>query len=62
MCVSPLKGFKVGVNPSGKPSYKITSYSCHHVEQQGDSIVESYIPVMSPYADHAFYDWIEIDQ
>lgn len=60
MCVSPLKGFKVGVNPSGKPAYKITSYSCHHVEQQGNSIVESYIPVMSPYASHAFYDWIEI--
>lgn len=25
-CYHPLKGFKIGVNPSGKPQYKITGY------------------------------------
>ena len=32
MCISPLKGFQIGWNPSGKPQYKICSYDTDHVE------------------------------
>ena len=31
-CYHPLKGFKIGVNPSGKPSYKITGYDVEAVK------------------------------
>lgn len=31
-CYHPLKGFPVGVNPSGKTAYRITSYKVDHVE------------------------------
>lgn len=31
-CYHPLKGFPVGVNPSGKTKYKITDYEVDHVE------------------------------
>lgn len=31
-CYHPLKGFKVGVNPSGKPQYKITSYDVDFIK------------------------------
>lgn len=35
-CYHPLKGFKIGVNPSGKPQYKITSYDTLAVKYEND--------------------------
>ena len=60
MCVSPLKGFRTGVNPSGKPSYKITSYSCDHVELHRHTLIDAYSSIVSRYAEAVYYDWIEI--
>lgn len=37
MCKHPLKGFQIGYHPSGKPMYKITSYSVDHVELVGNT-------------------------
>lgn len=36
-CFHPLKAFPIGVNPSGKPRYKICSYDVNHVFKSGDS-------------------------
>lgn len=36
-CYHPLKAFKVGVNPSGKPKYKICSYDVEYVYVKDDS-------------------------
>lgn len=36
-CYHPLKAFKVGVNPSGKPKYKICSYDVNYVYVKDDS-------------------------
>lgn len=58
-CYHPLKAFKVGVNPSGKPKYKICSYDveyvyvkddtcfCSNVRNPGSSfeLVEDYIEI-----------------
>lgn len=62
MCVSPLKGFIVGVNPSGKPRYKITSYSCHHVERPmgSDSLIPCYDSHIGANCSDYYDEWIEI--
>lgn len=44
-CFHPLKGFKIGVNPSGKPNYKITSYDTEYVIRDHD---DRWISVKSP--------------
>lgn len=31
-CYHPLKAWQIGVNPSGKPHYKITSYDCDYID------------------------------
>ena len=36
-CYHPLKAFKVGVNPSGKPKYKICSYDVQYVYVKDDT-------------------------
>lgn len=60
-CYHPLKAFPVGVNPSGKTAYKITSYQVHHVEQYDDGrLVPMSGPGRSGYCYRYFGDWIEI--
>ena len=41
-CFHPLKGFKIGVHPSGKDKYKITSYDCKYVIKNR---LGEYVPV-----------------
>ena len=41
-CFHPLKGFKIGVHPSGKDKYKITSYDCKYVVKNR---LGEYVPV-----------------
>lgn len=36
-CYHPLKGFQIGYHPSGKPNYKICSYSVDHLERSPQS-------------------------
>lgn len=36
-CYHPLKAFQIGLNPSGKPKFKICSYAVNHVFKNGDS-------------------------
>lgn len=60
-CYHPLKGFQIGVNPSGKPKYKIVSYEVHHIEDDGKG---HFIPVsdsfLSPYRKRAILDYVTI--
>ena len=42
MCISPLKGFQIGWNPSGKPQYKICSYDTDHVEYRNTDQVKTW--------------------
>lgn len=60
MCVSPLKGFQIGVNPSGKPDYKITSYKVHHIENIKGSWQKVYDDFESPYAKKIVRKFTEI--
>lgn len=59
-CYHPLKGFPVGVNPSGKPAYRITSYKVHHVERHGQQWKDAYDDNISPYAEEVRMNPIEI--
>lgn len=59
-CKHPLKGFKIGVNPSGKDNLKITSYKMDHVELIGDTFVPVEGSFVSRQAKKVFYDWQEI--
>lgn len=43
-CYHPLKAWRIGTNPSGKPSYKITSYDAIAVEHDLDRDI--WLPVM----------------
>ncbi len=42
MCLNPLKGWQIGVNPSGKPAYKITSRQADFIYQVGEVWHEGY--------------------
>lgn len=59
-CYHPLKGFPVGVNPSGKTKYKITSYDVDHIEYVGSSIRLSAEKGASPVADRVIRDFVDI--
>lgn len=59
-CFHPLKGFKVGVNPSGKPQYKICSYDTKYVVRDNlgnwnpsysDLITDRLNPIIREYID-----------
>lgn len=44
MCKNPLKGFQVGLNISGKPDYKVCSFSVDHLEYVGSSWKSVFVP------------------
>lgn len=60
-CKHPLKGFPVGVHPSGKPKYHITSYDIDHVEidSQGH-IKNAHTKQISPYSKKQIFNFQEI--
>lgn len=60
MCVSPLKAFQIGVTPSGKPDYKITSYNVHHLEKFKNEYRKIYDKTISPYAEKIIRESIDI--
>lgn len=59
-CYHPLKGFPVGVNPSGKTKYKITSYDIDHIEIVGSYTHLSTSKGVSGVADKVIRDFIDI--
>lgn len=64
-CYHPLKAFKIGVNPSGKPKYKITSQDCSYIDYCDFGSVRSYIccsgnPVRTRNTIQLFTDSIDI--
>lgn len=59
-CYHPLKGFPVGVNPSGKTNYKITSYSVDHIEIINGNVSVAMSDFVSPYADKVIKEYVEI--
>ena len=47
-CYHPLKGWKIGINTSGKPNYKITSYDVKYlIKDRLGNYVESYKEIPS---------------
>lgn len=58
-CYHPLKAFKVGVNPSGKPKYKICSYDVNYVYVKDDSCFCSDVRNFGPSFE-LVEDYIEI--
>lgn len=60
MCTNPRKGFQIGYHPSGKPEYKIVSYSVDHVEYNGRSWIPAFNSFVSPYAEKVVKDWVPI--
>lgn len=60
MCLSPLKGFQIGYHPSGKPEYKIVSYSVDHVELVNRTWIPALNPIVSRYAEKVVRDWIPV--
>ena len=47
-CYHPLKGWKIGINPTGKPNYKITSYDVKYlIKDKLGNYVESYKEIPS---------------
>lgn len=57
----PLKGFQIGLTASGKPNYKITSYSADHVEiRDNGSAVTAFDSTVSPYSYKVVKDFIEV--
>lgn len=59
-CKHPLKGFAIGTHPSGKPQYKICSYSTHHVEKVGHTWRSADNDFISPYAEKVVTDFVPI--
>lgn len=59
-CYHPLKGFPIGVNPSGKTNYKITSYSVDHIEIINGNVSVAMNDFVSPYASKVIRESIEI--
>lgn len=61
-CYHPLKAFQIGVNPSGKPNYKITSYDCDYVAQSPTGSWHALTGpcVISQYFQHYIREYIEI--
>lgn len=59
-CYHPLKGFKIGVNPSGKPQYKITGYDVQFVKFENGVWKECYSKIGSDYLHPVIYDYIDI--
>lgn len=61
-CYHPLKAWQVGVNPSGKPAYKITGYEVHHLEQRklGGPFIPVVSSTLSPYRTASRLDYITI--
>lgn len=59
-CFHPLKGFKIGVNPSGKPQYKITSYDTEYVKFNGRDWISCKEPISTDFAMPLVKESIEI--
>lgn len=60
-CYHPLKGFKIGFNPSGKPKYKITSYKCKYViKNRLGEYVGAYDEIPSDSINPIITDFIDI--
>ncbi len=59
-CNHPLKAFKVGYHESGKPKYKIVSYTVHHCEQRGNVVIPCYENFFSPFCEKYYTDYVEI--
>lgn len=60
MCVSPLKGFKIGLTDKGKDLFLITSYNCHHIEYSFNRYVRCYNSFVSPIASRVVTRSIDI--
>ena len=59
-CYHPLKGYPIGVNPSGKTKYKIASYDSDHVELVGDHWQVCNTDFTSKYATRVVTDFLQI--
>ncbi len=60
-CYHPLKGFQIGLTPSGKPDYKIVSYDTDHVEIKFNGSADACpSATRSAYARRIVTDFIEI--
>lgn len=60
-CTSPLKAFKVGINPeTGKDALLVCSYSTDHIEVINGQIVKCSTPFLSTKREKVYRDWIEI--
>lgn len=60
-CYHPLKGFKIGVYPSGKPQYKITSYDAKYViKNRLGEYVPSFSEICSDSISPRISDFIDI--
>lgn len=59
-CSHPLKAFKIGIHPSGKPKYMICSYKTNHVERRGQNWTACMSPDLSPFRDQSVRDFIEV--
>lgn len=60
-CFHPLKGFKIGVHPSGKPKYKICSYDTKYVvKNRLGEYVNVYSEISSDCLNPIIRDYIDI--
>lgn len=59
-CSHPLKAFPIGVNPSGKTKYMITSYKVHHVECRRGNWYPCMSSDLSPFRDRSVSEFIEV--
>lgn len=60
MCKRPLKGFQIGYTESGKPDYKVVSYSVDHVEYNGKTWIPAFNSFVSPYAQKVVRNFVEL--
>lgn len=60
-CTSPLKAFKVGINPdTGKDALRICAYSTDHLELDHGEIRKCFDSFVSPNAEKVYREFIEI--
>lgn len=59
-CTRPLKAFQIGSHPSGKPLYKICSYTADHVELIGSTWIVSDVSLRGSLAIKVVRDFVEI--
>lgn len=59
-CYHPLKGWKIGINPSGKPKYKITGYDVLKVINKNGIWMDAYKNIPSDIFFEQVNDFVEI--